>query len=52
MKVQLREVSGPVSGRKLLEMRTAEPFTRQGYAARLGGAGRVLVDRFFPSQQP
>ena len=52
MKVQLREVTGPVSGRKLLDMRTAEPFTRQGYAARLGGAGRVLIDRFFPSQQP
>ncbi|MEX6662766.1 DUF6543 domain-containing protein [Pseudomonas sp. W2-17] len=52
MKVQLREVTGPVPGRKLLDMRTAEPFIRQNYAARLGGAGRVLVDRFFPIQQP
>ncbi len=52
MKVQLREVTGPVSGRKLLDMRTAEPFSREGYAARLGDAGRVLVECFFPSQQP
>lgn len=52
MKVQLREVTGPVPGRKLLDMRTAEPFSRQGYAARLGSAGRVLVDCFFPSQRP
>lgn len=50
MKVQLREVTGPVPGRKLLDLRTAEPFTRQGYAARLGSGGRVLVDRFFPIQ--
>lgn len=52
IKVQLREVTGPVTGRKLLDMRTAEPFSRQGYVARLGSAGRVLVDRFFPIQQP
>jgi len=46
VKVQLREVHGPLPGRSLLDLRTGEPFTRERYAATLGPAGASLVDQF------
>ncbi|WP_024695720.1 DUF6543 domain-containing protein [Pseudomonas syringae] len=48
MRVRLKEIFAPVAGRRLLEMRTGEPFSRERYAARLGLAGKPLVDVFFP----
>ncbi|SHN10203.1 hypothetical protein SAMN05216593_107262 [Pseudomonas asturiensis] len=48
MRVRIKEVFGPVAGRRLLDMRTGEPFSREQYAARLGAAGKPLVDVFFP----
>jgi hypothetical protein len=48
MKVQLREIGGPVEGRKLLDLRTGEAFSREQFAARLGNDAKALTDRFFP----
>ncbi|WP_440089839.1 dermonecrotic toxin domain-containing protein [Pseudomonas fragariae (ex Marin et al. 2024)] len=48
MRVRIKEVPAPVAGRKLLDMRTGEPFSRERYAARLGAAGKPLVDVFYP----
>lgn len=50
MRVRIREVSAPIAGRKLLEMRTGEPFSRARYAELLGPSGKPLVDRFFPER--
>lgn len=48
MKVQLREIGGPLEGRKLLDLRTGEAFSREQYAARLGSDAKALTDFFFP----
>jgi len=48
MRVRISEIPAPVAGRKLLEMRTGEAFSRERYAARLGLAGKSLVGVFFP----
>lgn len=48
MKVQLREIAGPVEGRKLLDLRTGDVFSREQYAARLGSTAKALTDTFFP----
>ncbi|RMQ46527.1 hypothetical protein ALQ04_04435 [Pseudomonas cichorii] len=48
LKVQLSEIPRPKIWHRLYELRTGEPFSRESYAARLGEAGRRLVDRFFP----
>lgn len=48
MRVRIKEVSAPVAGRQLLNMRTGEPFSRAAYSALLGPKGTSLVDRFFP----
>lgn len=48
VRVQIREVPKPSADRRLYEMRTGLPFTREMYASRLGENGRSLVDRFFP----
>jgi len=48
MRVRISEIASPVAGRKLLDMRTGESFSREQYAARLGVQGKPLVDVFFP----
>lgn len=48
MKVQLREIGGPLEGRKLLDLRTGEAFSREQYAVRLGSDAKALTDFFFP----
>ncbi|WP_397450265.1 dermonecrotic toxin domain-containing protein [Pseudomonas sp. NA-150] len=48
MKVQMREVGGPIPGRGLYDLRTGELFSRAQYAAMLGLDAQALVDRFFP----
>ena len=48
MKVQLREVAGPIEGKKLLDLRTGEAFSREHFAALLGPAAKTLTDTFFP----
>jgi len=49
MKVQLREIEGPIEGRQLLDLRTGEAFSRAHYAARLGSSAQQLTERFFPT---
>lgn len=48
MKVQLTEIPQPRTWHELFDLRTGEPFSREHYAAKLGEAGKPLVDRFFP----
>ncbi|WP_062379182.1 dermonecrotic toxin domain-containing protein [Pseudomonas abietaniphila] len=48
MRVRIKEVPAPIAGRKLLDMRTGEAFSRTRYAELLGPPGKTLVDRFFP----
>ncbi|WP_122524454.1 dermonecrotic toxin domain-containing protein [Pseudomonas viridiflava] len=52
MRVRISEVSAPEAGRKLLDMRTGEPFSRERYAARLGAAGKPLLEVFYPQAVP
>lgn len=49
MKVQLREIEGPIEGRQLLDLRTGDAFSRAQYAARLGSSAQQLTERFFPT---
>jgi hypothetical protein len=48
MKVAMREVSGPLQGRGLYDLRTGELFSRSQYAAMLGIDAQDLVNAFFP----
>jgi hypothetical protein len=48
MKVKLTEIPQPKTWHELFDLRSGEPFSREQYAARLGEAGKPLVDRFFP----
>ncbi|MCY1464023.1 hypothetical protein D9M71_819970 [compost metagenome] len=47
VRFKLREVPRPVA-EPIYELRTGEPFERQGYVERVGNA--PWVDRFFPAE--